>query len=122
GEFIYREVKGNLLDPDTVLSRYKDWRNSAEWPVSKRQEKIVQREIKKQADPLKKPGLVGAFCRTYTIEDAIDTFLPDVYHHSALPERNHNRSEEHTSELQSRFDLVCRLLLEKKKKIINIED
>src|SRR5207249_12089707 len=28
----------------------------------------------------------------------------------------YNRSEEHTSELQSRFDLVCRLLLEKKKK------
>src|SRR5699024_12849359 len=28
------------------------------------------------------------------------------------------RSEEHTSELQSRFDLVCRLLLEKKKKMI----
>src|SRR5699024_11258836 len=31
--------------------------------------------------------------------------------HSFLP-----RSEEHTSELQSRFDLVCRLLLEKKNK------
>src|SRR5437868_10497567 len=30
-----------------------------------------------------------------------------------LPEFN-RRSEEHTSELQSRFDLVCRLLLEKK--------
>src|SRR5437868_13283994 len=29
--------------------------------------------------------------------------------------RSLNRSEEHTSELQSRFDLVCRLLLEKKK-------
>src|SRR5207249_9771777 len=29
----------------------------------------------------------------------------------------YSRSEEHTSELQSRFDLVCRLLLEKKKKI-----
>src|SRR5699024_12850551 len=27
---------------------------------------------------------------------------------------DHRRSEEHTSELQSRFDLVCRLLLEKK--------
>src|SRR5438067_3027963 len=27
------------------------------------------------------------------------------------------RSEEHTSELQSRFDLVCRLLLEKKKAV-----
>src|SRR5437868_8029814 len=30
------------------------------------------------------------------------------------------RSEEHTSELQSRFDLVCRLLLEKKKKSKNL--
>src|SRR5438067_6724146 len=30
------------------------------------------------------------------------------------------RSEEHTSELQSRFDLVCRLLLEKKKNPTNI--
>src|SRR6266516_5086663 len=31
------------------------------------------------------------------------------------------RSEEHTSELQSPYDLVCRLLLEKKKKIIFIQ-
>src|SRR5690349_24573958 len=30
------------------------------------------------------------------------------------------RSEEHTSELQSRRDLVCRLLLEKKKKIVSV--
>src|SRR2546422_8457965 len=30
--------------------------------------------------------------------------------------RQHARSEEHTSELQSRLHLVCRLLLEKKKK------
>src|SRR5699024_12067883 len=30
--------------------------------------------------------------------------------------KNKYRSEEHTSELQSRFDLVCRLLLEKKNK------
>src|SRR5699024_12089143 len=35
--------------------------------------------------------------------------------------RSHTpRSEEHTSELQSRFDLVCRLLLEKKKEKQNI--
>src|SRR5436309_7379738 len=32
------------------------------------------------------------------------------------------RSEEHTSELQSRENLVCRLLLEKKKIIINLTD
>src|SRR5438067_3551449 len=35
---------------------------------------------------------------------------------SALAPDPDRRSEEHTSELQSRFDLVCRLLLEKKKK------
>src|SRR5690625_6797463 len=33
---------------------------------------------------------------------------------------HHRRSEEHTSELQSRGHLVCRLLLEKKKKIATI--
>src|SRR5699024_11644199 len=32
------------------------------------------------------------------------------------PEIDPDRSEEHTSELQSRFDIVCRLLLEKKKR------
>src|SRR5699024_12008195 len=35
--------------------------------------------------------------------------------------QNYLRSEEHTSELQSRFDLVCRLLLEKKKNTTNIQ-
>src|SRR5437867_7981841 len=34
----------------------------------------------------------------------------------ALAVRSRDRSEEHTSELQSPYDLVCRLLLEKKKK------
>src|SRR5699024_11533182 len=34
---------------------------------------------------------------------------------SCLNRKDQSRSEEHTSELQSRFDLVCRLLLEKKK-------
>src|SRR5438874_5568021 len=40
------------------------------------------------------------------------------HHHCAPRARAHRRlrSEEHTSELQSRRDLVCRLLLEKKKK------
>src|SRR2546430_13487415 len=41
--------------------------------------------------------------------------LYDVYFQHAPP-----RSEEHTSELQSQSNLVCRLLLEKKKKTINV--
>src|SRR5689334_24048582 len=42
-----------------------------------------------------------------------------VPRHGAAPWRG-TRSEEHTSELQSQFHLVCRLLLEKKKKIVMI--
>src|SRR3712207_7031783 len=38
------------------------------------------------------------------------------YRYEGKEERNGKRSEEHTSELQSRQYLVCRLLLEKKKK------
>src|SRR5437868_9126682 len=43
------------------------------------------------------------------------TNLGCVLRVEGVPEDRY-RSEEHTSELQSRFDLVCRLLLEKKKK------
>src|SRR5687768_17764754 len=38
---------------------------------------------------------------------------------AARPKQSKRRSEEHTSELQSRLHLVCRLLLEKKKKQIS---
>src|SRR5437868_11221261 len=51
-------------------------------------------------------------------------WIGDVFEFSVVPMdgavvlsmMKNERSEEHTSELQSRFDLVCRLLLEKKKK------
>src|SRR5438034_1376193 len=39
-----------------------------------------------------------------------------VVYCSPLPPNDHARSEEHTSELQSHSDLVCRLLLDKKKR------
>src|SRR5689334_24281177 len=50
-----------------------------------------------------------------------------ILHHDRVCERvEHlvlgNRSEEHTSELQSQFHLVCRLLLEKKKKKQQLTD
>src|SRR5699024_12352239 len=48
---------------------------------------------------------------SYFWPTAIGGSMPRIAEHKAPL-----RSEEHTSELQSRFDLVCRLLLEKKKK------
>src|SRR5438034_7450702 len=48
--------------------------------------------------------------------EMIDTLLQDLrYALRTLEQRVDHRSEEHTSELQSHSDLVCRLLLEKKK-------
>src|SRR2546427_6656542 len=44
---------------------------------------------------------------------------PTAQEHLALGKTKDQRSEEHTSELQSQSNLVCRLLLEKKKKTQN---
>ena len=44
----------------------------------------TRRSITQQADPLEKPGIVGAFCRAYTIEEAIEAFLTDVYEPSTM--------------------------------------
>src|SRR5438309_3419643 len=56
-------------------------------------------------------------------DDAVESGpAPQVQHHFPGLEAAAQRSEEHTSELQSQFHLVCRLLLEKKKKkITNIK-
>ena len=87
GEFVFRELEGSVADPDVILSRYKDWKDVSSWPVSNRQSAIVERSMKKQADPLSKDGLIGAFNRTYTVTEAVETFLPDVYQPSAMPGR-----------------------------------
>ncbi len=87
GDFVFREIDGAVVNPDEVLSRYKDWRDVSSWPVSNRQTAVVTRNIKKQENPLEKGGLIGAFNRAYPITEAIDTFIPDVYRHSAMPGR-----------------------------------
>src|SRR5690554_6422184 len=62
-------------------------------------------------------GLMGQhyfmkkFGKIATVGYNVDSFG----HHNMLPQLLKKRSEEHTSELQSRPHLVCRLLLEKKK-------
>jgi predicted P-loop ATPase len=84
GVFFYDAKDGPELDPDDYLAMYADWRDASTWPVSSRQSEAIRHSIAQQADPLTKPGVVGAFCRAYTIEEAIDTFLPDVYAPSAM--------------------------------------
>lgn len=87
GEFVFKNRGGVEIDADETLARYKDWHDTSEYPVSSRQKKIVSHALKKQADPLEKDGIVGAFCRAYTVQDAIAEFLQDVYTPSTLTGR-----------------------------------
>ncbi|MBM7707883.1 virulence-associated E family protein [Enterococcus lemanii] len=84
GIFVYEEKDGSLLDPDVFLSKYDDWRDTSTWPVSSRQSEVLDRSLKEQADPLSKEGVIGTFCRTYSVSRAIDTFLKDIYEPSAM--------------------------------------
>ncbi|MEY8542923.1 hypothetical protein [Dubosiella newyorkensis] len=79
GVYEFYDQEGGELDPDRMLAEYIDWKDITSWPRSSRQMDIHKRSVQKQEDPLAKPGFVGAFCRTYSIQDAIAKFLPDVY-------------------------------------------
>lgn len=87
GEYIFRVMDGDIVDPDYYLGLYDDWRDVSTWPVSSRESEAVKKTASQQADPLTKDGVVGAFCRTYSIRDAIDKFLKDVYEPSAMEGR-----------------------------------
>lgn len=79
GEFIFKQLDEEWLDPDDVLSRYEDWTDSSYWPESSRTKVERKRLADKQGDPREKKGIIGAFCRTYTVTDVIDKFLKEVY-------------------------------------------
>ena len=87
GEYVFKVMDGDILDPDYYLGLYDDWRDASTWPVSSRESEAVKRSAKQQADPLTKTGVVGAFCRTYTVREAIEKFLSDVYEPSAMEGR-----------------------------------
>lgn len=78
-EYIFRYMDGPLLDPDEILARYIDWTDTSQWPTSSRRQDAITKRAKKQGDPLTKPGIVGAFCKTYDIPAAIAAFLPETY-------------------------------------------
>ncbi len=76
GEYVFEYVDGPLLDPDAVLATYHNWKDVSSWPMSSRVAEVVKRTATKQQDPLEKGGLVGAFCRAYTIQQAIEEYVP----------------------------------------------
>lgn len=79
GEYVFNHQDGDWLDPDAVLSEYTDWHDSSSWPISSRVSHVITREIKKAEDPTEKTGIVGAFCRAYSIHEAVELLLSEYY-------------------------------------------
>ena len=77
GEYVFEYLDAPLLDPDKVLATYHNWRDVSSWPMSSRVAEIAKKTAAKQKDPLAKGGIVGTFCRAYTIQEAIAEYVPD---------------------------------------------
>lgn len=86
-EFSFHENEGKALNPDDYLGLYADWRDVSQWPVSSRVSEVIKTSATKQQDPTTKEGIIGAFCRAYSMTQAIDAFLPDVYRPSVIEGR-----------------------------------
>lgn len=82
-EYVFHVNEGPFCDPDKILAMYDDWTDHTTWPMSSRElenpAKVMRQSAKKAQDPHSKTGVVGAFCRTYGIHEAIAKFLPEVY-------------------------------------------
>ena len=78
-EYVYQHGEGDLVSVDAYLATYHDWRDTSFWPISKKESAVRLSDAHKQGNPLDKKGLLGAFCRCYSITEAIAKFLPEVY-------------------------------------------
>lgn len=79
GEYICRRYDGDWLDPDDYLTDHPNWRDCATLPTAPSEKETVDKQRKKQEDPLAKDGTVGAFCRAFSPQECMRTFLSDVY-------------------------------------------
>lgn len=77
-QYVYAAEDKPLLSADGILATYTDWRNVAAWPAIPGQQAVARLAVK-QGDPLTKSGVVGAFCRRYDIDRAMEELLPGIY-------------------------------------------
>lgn len=86
-EPVLEVYEGGPLGVDGVLAEYEDWHDVMQWPRHPEESKALRTAATKAQDPREKHGTIGLFCRAYTIEEGIDTFLSDVYSTGTMPNR-----------------------------------
>lgn len=87
GEYVFQYNDGPFVNPDSILEKKPLWRDASTWPESSRASERRQKHADQQGDPLTKPGTVGAFNRAYTIPEAIEKFIPEIYTACDMPGR-----------------------------------
>ena len=78
---------GPWLNAQEWLAKLDDWTDSSYWPTAKSEREVFNRQLRKAEDPLTKRGVIGAFCRTYSMTEALDKFLSEVYAPTNKPDR-----------------------------------
>ncbi len=78
-EPVLEVYEGDPLSVDGLLAEYEDWQDVSAWPRHPEEQKTAQLAGKRAQDPREKQGTIGLFCRAFTIEEGIDTFLSDIY-------------------------------------------
>ena len=80
GIYVFRYEDNPFPSADGLLNTYENWHDVRTWPqvpgASEARERLA---LSKQADPTKKTGIIGAFCRVYGILEAIEAFIPHAY-------------------------------------------
>ncbi len=72
---------------DGLLAMYGDWHDITQWPQVPGEDVGTKRRLAKQEDPTTKRGVIGAFCRTYSITQAMEHFIPGMYEETGIPGR-----------------------------------
>jgi predicted P-loop ATPase len=82
-EYVYIFRDKPMLSVDGLLKaisdKFGDWRDVSKWPQVPGSENAYKKLAMKQSNPLSKGGIIGAFCRTYDVFGAMDTFLEGIY-------------------------------------------
>lgn len=78
-EYVYLTNDAPLLNGHAILASLPDWHDVSKWYYCPDEAVQERKTADRQQDPRAKGGIVGAFCRTYNVPDAIDTFLPGIY-------------------------------------------
>lgn len=86
-QYIFEVYDKPFCSLDGLLGMYGDWHDIAQWPQVPGTEAIERRRLAKQEDPTSKRGIIGAFCRTYNVIQAMDKFIPGMYEETDIPGR-----------------------------------